>query len=164
MLRSPAELHGGGQAAPPNHFPARGGCLGKGKCPLLGFYAVMHPRAAGAKGVRLLQRNPAASCAHPAAPRLTAAPAAPLRRRGHAPHLLLHHPRRAAVGVARGRAAQPALPGGARPRASAVRRRNKPRCFALSVSFIEETSAPASSSSPWQGGCGGGGSHRAVFI
>lgn len=25
----------------------------------------MHPRAAGAKGVRLFQRNPAASCAHP---------------------------------------------------------------------------------------------------
>lgn len=42
---------------------------------------------------------------------LTAAPAAPLRRRGHVPRLLLHHPRGAAVGVARGRAAQPAPPG-----------------------------------------------------
>ncbi|XP_009331058.1 PREDICTED: peroxisomal N(1)-acetyl-spermine/spermidine oxidase, partial [Pygoscelis adeliae] len=36
-------------------------------------------------------------------------PAAPLRRRGHPPHLLLHHPRGPAVRLARGRAAQPAL-------------------------------------------------------
>ncbi|XP_059707036.1 peroxisomal N(1)-acetyl-spermine/spermidine oxidase isoform X2 [Haemorhous mexicanus] len=62
--------------------------------------------------------------------RTMTAPAAPLRRRGHAPHLLLHHPRGAAVGVARGRAAQPALRG-ARPRASVLRRQNKPWCFAL---------------------------------
>jgi len=51
--------------------------------------------------------------------RLAAASAAPLCWWGHPPHLLLHHPWGPAVGLARGRAPQPALRG-TRPLSSAL--------------------------------------------